>query len=113
MGILIVNNYLLSIDPSIKNTGFTLREHIYQHCKCFNNSNCNNIDIWKPIWTNSYNFEDYFNLDFWNSYFDEIKNIIWNYSNSKAVNWINFLDLIFERGTFHVKMVLVMKHKNI
>lgn len=95
-----MNSYLLSIDPSIKNTGFTLWEkRLYQ-----NDIKSYPTDfIWKPIWIGSYNFKDYFNLEFLNSYVDEIKNIIWNYLNSKAVNWMNFLDLIIERGTFHSK----------
>lgn len=108
-----MTNYLLSIDPSIKNTGFTLWEKTEYHQRCIGDCikygmicECeisNNHYEWKPIWINSYNFEDYFNLEFLNSYVDEIKNIIWNYLDSKAVNWMNFLDLIIERGTFHVK----------
>ncbi len=95
-----MTNYLLSIDPSIKNTGFTLWEKQWYQ---------NDIKSypthfrWKPIWIKSYNFEDYFNLKFLNNYVDEIKNIIWNYLDCKAVNWMDFLDLIIERGTFHVK----------
>ncbi|WP_342276399.1 hypothetical protein [Spiroplasma endosymbiont of Nebria brevicollis] len=80
-----MNNYLLSVDPSMKNTGFTLWENK------------------KPIWIKSYSFENYFNLIFLNDYVDEIKNIIWNYLDCKAVNWMDFLDIYIERGTFHVK----------
>ncbi len=110
-----MTNYLLSIDPSMKNTGFTLWEkengnycdddrcHNSEMCKCYGKDDCCYEEKWKPIWIDSYNFEDYFNLKFLNNYVDEIKNIIWNYLDSKAVNWMDFLDLIIERGTFHSK----------
>ncbi|WP_338986777.1 hypothetical protein [Spiroplasma endosymbiont of Dasysyrphus albostriatus] len=46
-----MNNYLLSIDPSIKNTGFTLWEK--------ENISNNFIIIWKPIFVKSYSFKNY------------------------------------------------------
>ncbi|WP_375318319.1 hypothetical protein [Spiroplasma endosymbiont of Virgichneumon dumeticola] len=96
-----MNNYLLSVDPSMKNTGFTLWEYIYQHCKCFGNCSCNNIDIWKPIWIGSCSFKknsiDNFYRDMHYVIYGtlELKNEL---TNSK-----NNFDLIIERGTFHSK----------
>ncbi|WP_342253434.1 hypothetical protein [Spiroplasma endosymbiont of Zeiraphera isertana] len=68
-----MNNYLLSIDPSIKNTGFTLWENK------------------KPIWINSYSFKNY-NYD-WKKIQKQISYLI----------DINEYDLLIERGTFHSK----------
>ncbi|WP_342273587.1 hypothetical protein [Spiroplasma endosymbiont of Acasis viretata] len=90
-----MTNYLLSIDPSIKNTGFTLWENK------------------KPIWINSYSFKKY-STGVEISKSDYIYNNNFNYlilnqiekeldfqlgsKNSKS----NF-NLIIERGTFHSK----------
>ncbi|WP_425382177.1 hypothetical protein [Spiroplasma endosymbiont of Melieria omissa] len=68
-----MNSYLLSIDPSIKNTGFTLWENK------------------KPIWINSYSFKNY-NYD-WEKIQKQISYLI----------DINEYDLLIERGTFHSK----------
>ncbi|WP_339041177.1 hypothetical protein [Spiroplasma endosymbiont of Apeira syringaria] len=68
-----MNNYLLSVDPSIKNTGFTLWENK------------------KPIWINSYSFKDY-NYD-WEKIQLQISYLI----------DMNKYDLLMERGTFHSK----------
>ncbi|MBP1526191.1 MAG: hypothetical protein H9Q67_06850, partial [Spiroplasma ixodetis] len=68
-----MNNYLLSIDPSIKNTGFTLWEKK------------------KPILINSYSFKKY-NND-WEKIYTQINYLI----------DINKYDLLMERGTFHIK----------
>ncbi|WP_342252961.1 hypothetical protein [Spiroplasma endosymbiont of Zeiraphera isertana] len=68
-----MNNYLLSIDPSIKNTGFTLWENK------------------KTIWINSYNFKNY-NYD-WEKIQIQISYLI----------DMNKYDLLMERGTFHSK----------
>ncbi|WP_174480823.1 hypothetical protein [Spiroplasma endosymbiont of Danaus chrysippus] len=105
-----MTNYLLSIDPSIKNTGFTLWEHIYQDCKCFGNCSCNNIDIWKPIWIKSYNFNKYKDIiDY------DFQDIIYENNFRNIIDKINFyiespytydwdkITLIIERGTFHSK----------
>ncbi|WDA53905.1 MAG: hypothetical protein PPFGHCPK_01270 [Spiroplasma endosymbiont of Drosophila atripex] len=68
-----MNNYLLSIDPSIKNTGFTLWENK------------------KPILINSYSFKNY-NYD-WEKIQVQISYLI----------DMNEYDLLIERGTFHSK----------
>lgn len=68
-----MNNYLLSIDPSIKNTGFTLWENK------------------KPIWINSYNFKNY-NYE---NYMELIHNIILNKVN--GLYWEQ-LSLCIEQG---------------
>ncbi|WP_342252914.1 hypothetical protein [Spiroplasma endosymbiont of Zeiraphera isertana] len=85
-----MNNYLLSIDPSIKNTGFTLWEKKYKYdknlnywptreyvyCEIHNDDNvslkiikeCKNCYeneiIWKPILISSYSFKKYGVLNF-------------------------------------------------
>ncbi|WP_342253698.1 hypothetical protein [Spiroplasma endosymbiont of Zeiraphera isertana] len=88
-----MTNYLLSIDPSIKNTGFTLWEKkIY--CDTYKY-------IWKPILISSCSFKnnaiDNFNRDMHYVVYGtlELKDEL---TNSK-----NNLDLIIERGTFHSK----------
>ncbi|WP_338978265.1 hypothetical protein [Spiroplasma endosymbiont of Panzeria rudis] len=69
-----MNNYLLSIDPSIKNTGFTLWENK------------------KPIWIRSYSFNNK-KLDF----IDFQGEIFFQRTRDEDIN------LIIERGTFHSK----------
>ncbi|WP_174480513.1 hypothetical protein [Spiroplasma endosymbiont of Danaus chrysippus] len=69
-----MNNYLLSIDPSIKNTGFTLWENK------------------KPIWIKSYSFNNK-KLDF----IDFQGEIFFQRKRDEDI------DLIIERGTFHSK----------
>ncbi|WP_339042805.1 hypothetical protein [Spiroplasma endosymbiont of Apeira syringaria] len=64
-----MNNYLLSVDPSIKNTGFTLWENK------------------KPIWINSYSFKNY-NYD-WEKIQKQISYLI----------DMNKYNLLMERGT--------------
>ncbi|WP_342218010.1 hypothetical protein [Spiroplasma endosymbiont of Amphimallon solstitiale] len=88
-----MTNYLLSIDPSIKNTGFTLWEKkIY--CDTY-------TYIWKPILISSCSFKkngiDNFNRDMHYVVYGtlELKDEL---TNSK-----NNFDLIIERGTFHSK----------
>ncbi|WP_174480440.1 hypothetical protein [Spiroplasma endosymbiont of Danaus chrysippus] len=88
-----MTNYLLSIDPSIKNTGFTLWEKkIY--CDTYKY-------IWKPILISSCSFKkngvDNFNRDMHYVVYGtlELKDEL---NNSK-----NNFDLIIERGTFHSK----------
>ncbi|WP_338987499.1 hypothetical protein [Spiroplasma endosymbiont of Dasysyrphus albostriatus] len=88
-----MNNYLLSIDPSIKNTGFTLWEKkIY--CDTY-------TYLWKPISIGSCSFKKNgiynFNRDMHYIVYGtlELKNEL---TNSK-----NDFDLIIERGTFHSK----------
>ncbi|WP_342266919.1 hypothetical protein [Spiroplasma endosymbiont of Villa modesta] len=105
-----MNNYLLSIDPSIKNTGFTLWEKQWYQ---------NDIKSyptyfrWKPILIKSYSFKKY-STGVEISKSDYIYNNNFNYlilnqiekeldfqlgsKNSKS----NF-NLIIERGTFHSK----------
>ncbi|WP_342254549.1 hypothetical protein [Spiroplasma endosymbiont of Zeiraphera isertana] len=111
-----MNNYLLSIDPSIKNTGFTLWEKKYKYdknlnywptreyvyCEIHNDDNvslkiikeCKNCYeneiIWKPILISSYSFKKYGVLNFESEIF---------FNNIKDTN----IDLIIERGTFHSK----------
>ncbi|WP_425376743.1 hypothetical protein [Spiroplasma endosymbiont of Aleiodes alternator] len=88
-----MTNYLLSIDPIIKNTGFTLWEKkIY--CDTYKY-------IWKPILISSCSFKknpiDNFYRDMHYVVYGtlEFKDELNNYKN-------NF-DLIIERGTFHSK----------
>ncbi|WP_342277165.1 hypothetical protein [Spiroplasma endosymbiont of Nebria brevicollis] len=77
-----MNNYLLSIDPSIKNTGFTLWENK------------------KPVWINSYSFkkytEKYIEIKFNAFIIDEIN------SYDECINKNN-LYLVIERGIFNPK----------
>ncbi|WP_338974194.1 hypothetical protein [Spiroplasma endosymbiont of Tricholauxania praeusta] len=75
-----MTNYLLSIDPSIKNTGFTLWEK--------ENISDNFIIRWKPIFVKSYNLKEY----------NGKRQFYWDIKVND-----NELDLIIERGTFHVK----------
>ncbi|WP_342266797.1 hypothetical protein [Spiroplasma endosymbiont of Villa modesta] len=101
-----MNNYLLSIDPSIKNTGFTLWENK------------------KPILIESYSFNKKIEVNsiITNNFNDLINDFIFSMITAKKDaflqqndidNVLSKLNLIIERGTFHSKMVLVMKHKNI
>lgn len=111
-----MTNYLLSIDPSIKNTGFTLWEKVYKYdknlnywptreyvyCETHNDDNASlkiikeckncyeNEIIWKPILISSYSFKKYGVLNFESEIF---------FNNMKDTN----IDLIIERGTFHSK----------
>ncbi|WP_400255127.1 hypothetical protein [Spiroplasma endosymbiont of Cleonymus obscurus] len=89
-----MTNYLLSIDPSIKNTGFTLWKKVYLHDKY-------DFWNWKPIWIGSCSFKkngiENFNRDMHYVVYGtlELKDEL---TNSK-----NNLNLIIERGTFHSK----------
>ncbi len=93
-----MTNYLLSIDPSMKNTGFTLWER--KNCKFkevrLPHNTCEpNIEdycIWKPIWIGSFSFNNK-KLDF----IDFQGEIFFQRKRD------NDIDLIIERGTFHVK----------
>ncbi|WP_342254484.1 hypothetical protein [Spiroplasma endosymbiont of Zeiraphera isertana] len=75
-----MTNYLLSIDPSIKNTGFTLWEK--------ENISDNFIIKWKPIFIKSYKLKEY----------NGKRQFYWDIKVND-----NELDLIIERGTFHSK----------
>lgn len=93
-----MTNYLLSIDPSIKNTGFTLWEKECEvNCKYLwkpietNTPHTN--DKWKPILIKSFDFKKYDNCKF----FNEIEEKIDDYC------FLDDFDLIIERGTFHSK----------
>lgn len=88
-----MTNYLLSIDPSIKNTGFTLWEKIKRISEC--EVNYNEIEYiykWKPIWMGSFSFNNK-KLDF----IDFQGEIFFQRKRD------NDIDLIIERGTFHSK----------
>ncbi|WP_339047197.1 hypothetical protein [Spiroplasma endosymbiont of Colias croceus] len=77
-----MNNYLLSIDPSIKNTGFTLWENK------------------KPVLVKSCSFKNK-NKDFIN-----ITDVLYEYyylRNLRINIFYEHLNLIIERGTFHSK----------
>ncbi|WP_339047244.1 hypothetical protein [Spiroplasma endosymbiont of Colias croceus] len=84
-----MNNYLLSIDPSIKNTGFTLWEKFKHYC---DKEECLKIYYWKPIWISSYSFNNK-KLDF----IDFQNEIFFHRTRNEDIN------LIIERGTFHSK----------
>ncbi|WP_342275754.1 hypothetical protein [Spiroplasma endosymbiont of Nebria brevicollis] len=73
-----MNNYLLSVDPSIKNTGFTLWENK------------------KPIWIKSYSFKKNTEIEFNTFIIDEIN------SYDECINKDN-LYLVIERGIFNPK----------
>ncbi|WP_339046105.1 hypothetical protein [Spiroplasma endosymbiont of Colias croceus] len=86
-----MTNYLLSIDPSIKNTGFTLWEKTKRISECeINYNEIEYIYKWKPILISSYSFKKYGVLNFESEIF---------FNNMKNTN----IDLIIERGTFHSK----------
>ncbi|WP_339048661.1 hypothetical protein [Spiroplasma endosymbiont of Colias croceus] len=88
-----MNNYLLSIDPSIKNTGFTLWEKTKRISEC--EVNYNEIEYvykWKPIWMGSFSFNNK-KLDF----IDFQGEIFFQRKRDEDI------DLIIERGTFHSK----------
>ena len=102
-----MTNYLLSIDPSIKNTGFTLWEKDCElNCKYLwhpiESNTPHTNDIWKPIWIKSFCFSKYNEDNFYELFYLNITNI-----NSKigffSPLWEWKLDLIIERGTFHSK----------
>ncbi|CAB1054975.1 hypothetical protein [Spiroplasma endosymbiont of Danaus chrysippus] len=89
-----MTNYLLSIDPSIKNTGFTLWEKRCHVIDCENN-NCIEIKLWIPIWIKSFNFK---------KQYDFHKEIKWQIHDlieiTRKISRFNF---VIERGTFHSK----------
>ncbi|WP_339042167.1 hypothetical protein [Spiroplasma endosymbiont of Apeira syringaria] len=92
-----MNNYLLSIDPSIKNTGFTLWEKRCHVIDCENN-NCIELKLWTPIWIKSYSFEKFKNI---NRTFDE--QIIFELFMIGEIGDFDNMNIIIERGTFHSK----------
>lgn len=97
-----MNNHLLSIDPSMKNTGFVLWEKEEYHQRCVNDCikylmdcDCEESNTqyeWEPIWVGSYNFNKY-DYQEWMRYIDTI------YKNE-----IDNLDLIIEGGFNNPKM---------
>ncbi len=120
-----MTNYLLSIDPSIKNTGFTLWEkqngnycdddrcHNSEMCKCNGKDDCCYEEKWKPILVKSYSFKKYST-----KYEVSKSDAIYNYNFNFLIKWEieklikcdigslfynNNLNLIIERGTFHSK----------
>ncbi|WP_425377289.1 hypothetical protein [Spiroplasma endosymbiont of Aleiodes alternator] len=90
-----MTNYLLSIDPSIKNTGFTLWENkipILIESYSFNNKNKVNSII-----TNNFN-------DLINDFIFAMLTVKDNFLDENDINNVlNKLSLIIERGTFHSK----------
>ncbi|WP_375318064.1 hypothetical protein [Spiroplasma endosymbiont of Virgichneumon dumeticola] len=95
-----MTNYLLSVDPSMKNTGFTLWEkNISKDWKKIQDNTP--YEYWKPILISSCSFKknsiDNFYRDMHYVIYGtlELKNEL---TNSK-----NNFDLIIERGTFHSK----------
>lgn len=103
-----MTNYLLSIDPSIKNTGFTLWKPVCKHNKSLNEEY--NVLIDKkceitsaiPVLILSYNFNNY-------QYYDFIEKIIEpltfkaseddaHYKCSKYKYWLEDFNIIIERG---------------
>lgn len=110
-----MNNYLLSVDPSMNNTGFTLweKEKWIDENPCHNE--CRDNTKWKPIWIDSFNFKkDYRTNDclFENNIKNIIGNILWEKScelENKELNyvWEDYClqtDLVIERGIFNPKM---------
>ncbi|WP_339047035.1 hypothetical protein [Spiroplasma endosymbiont of Colias croceus] len=92
-----MTNYLLSIDPSIKNTGFTLWEKRCHVIDCENN-NCIELKLWTPTWIKSYSFEKFKNI---NPTFDE--QIIFELFMIGEIGDFDNMNIIIERGTFHSK----------
>lgn len=102
-----MSNYLLSIDPSIKNTGFTLWEK-----ECETNTPHTN-DIWKPIWIKSYFFKKYstkYEVSKSDAIYNNNFNFLIKWEIEKLIKcdigslfYNNNLNLIIERGTFHSK----------
>ncbi|WP_342273406.1 hypothetical protein [Spiroplasma endosymbiont of Acasis viretata] len=94
-----MTNYLLSIDPIIKNTGFTLWEKTKRISECeVDYRETEYIYKWKPIWINSYSFEKFKNI---NPTFDE-QIIVELFIIGKIKHFDN-MNIIIERGTFHSK----------
>lgn len=92
-----MTNYLLSIDPSIKNTGFTLWEKKFiRHITDIKNENeyLGNY-YWKPIWITSYSFNK--NNDFYLEIKSKVNDLI------GITRKIIRFNIIIERGTFHSK----------
>ncbi|WP_458258307.1 hypothetical protein [Spiroplasma endosymbiont of Dactylopius coccus] len=96
-----MNNYLLSIDPSIKNTGFTLweKENISKDWKKIQDNTP--YEYWKPISIGSCSFKkngiDNFNRDMHYVVYGTLE-----LKDELNISKNNF-DLIIERGTFHSK----------
>lgn len=97
-----MNKYILSIDPSLNNTGFTLWEK--ENCDGTHNQRKNmNCQIkWKPIKVFNYSFKKYNSVDFLEKIKWPIRDIL-NGVIDKP-NWLNDLDLFIERGIFAPKM---------
>ncbi|CAB1053457.1 hypothetical protein [Spiroplasma endosymbiont of Danaus chrysippus] len=103
-----MNNYLLSIDPSIKNTGFTLWKPCCKHNKSWNEE-CNvlidkeclpNIAI--PVLIISYDFNKYQHYDFIEKVIEPLtlkaSEDDFHYKCSKYRYWLEDFDVIIERG---------------
>lgn len=82
-----MNNYLLSVDPSMKNTGFTLWE--YNGCELTIKEK--QAYYWKPILITSVNFKNV-----------KIRFILKEYLHDNF-NINDNLDLVIERGIFNPK----------
>ncbi|WJG69624.1 hypothetical protein [Spiroplasma ixodetis] len=86
-----MNNYLLSIDPSIKNTGFTLWEK--KTSKDWKSIKDNTpYEYWKPLLVTSFNFKNF-----------KKTNIVFELFMISHIEHFKNMDLIIERGTFHSK----------
>lgn len=84
-----MNKYILSIDPSLKDTGFTLWEKEYCNGCDTKKIECNK-NCWKPIWVINYSFKNFDNIDFYQKI---VEPHLWQ-------KIYDYLDIYIERG-FH------------
>ncbi|WP_375316898.1 hypothetical protein [Spiroplasma endosymbiont of Virgichneumon dumeticola] len=109
-----MNKYLLSVDPSMKNTGFTLWEkNISKDWKKIQDNTP--YEYWKPILIESYSFnkKSEVNSFITNNFNDLINDFIFSMltvkkntflQQSDIDNILSKLTLIIERGIFNPKM---------
>lgn len=82
------NDYIVVINPSLQNTGFSLWDKYDEN-------------IWYPIWANNYNFEEYN----WNIFKEKIlKKIAMNCNKHEIIFTYDNFDLYIERGIFNPKL---------
>ncbi|WP_342254657.1 hypothetical protein [Spiroplasma endosymbiont of Zeiraphera isertana] len=86
-----MNNYLLSVDPSIKNTGFTLWDIKWCRGGCGKEIYHHHT----PIWIKSFNFQKQY--DFYLEVKSKVHDLI------EITRKISKFNIVIERGTFHSK----------
>lgn len=92
-----MNNHLLSIDPSMDRTGFTLWKKIitFQGTD-MPFSRIENLQeyYWKPIWIDSYSFNHYDTLGFTDNILIKVYDLISDYNSQPYSSF----DIVIERG---------------